>query len=105
MPDETLKSIQSRLRAFRDARDWRPFHNPKDLSAAISVEASELQELFLWLSREDASERVKDEHERVSDELADVLIQALNFADIASIDPIAAMHRKIDMNEAKYPVD
>lgn len=74
-------------------------------SGAISIEAAELQELFLWISSQGSSELLRKRLPDVQAELADVLIQCLNFADAAGIDVLRAIESKIDANEEKYPVD
>jgi NTP pyrophosphatase (non-canonical NTP hydrolase) len=95
-----LHAIQAALRAFRDARGWAPLHTPKDLAAAISIEAAELQELYLWRApNEGAISR-----ERVGDELADVIIYCLHLADVEGVDVVEAIRLKIAKNEARFPV-
>ncbi|MFO8141852.1 MAG: nucleotide pyrophosphohydrolase [Marinobacter sp.] len=88
----------ARLRQFRDDRDWKQFHNPKDLSLALSIEAAELLELFLWKSPEQADVN------RVKEELADVFAYALLLADSYDLDVEKIVLDKIAMNEKKYPV-
>src|SRR5215217_4432281 len=101
-----LTAISERLRKFRDAREWEQFHTPSNLAAALAIEASELQEIFLWTRSSDDDVQVLNEKEgAVADELADVLISALNFALAAGIDPVSAIWDKIERNEARYPVD
>jgi dCTP diphosphatase len=97
--------IQDRLARFRDDRDWRQFHTLKDLAAAIAIEAAELQELFLWKPIEEEPELIETSREAVENELADVVIQSLNFASVAGVDLVAAINRKIDKNEGRYPAD
>jgi dCTP diphosphatase len=75
--EPTLADLQERLRAFRDERDWRQFHSPKELAAAIAIEAAELQEFFLWTDPEEAARVAQNKREGVEAELADVLIQCL----------------------------
>lgn len=87
-----------RLRQFRDDRDWKQFHNPKDLSLALSIEASELLELFLWKSPEQA------DVSKVKEELADVIAYALLLADSYELDVEQIVLDKIALNEKKYPV-
>ncbi|XKH02224.1 nucleotide pyrophosphohydrolase [Marinobacter nauticus] len=87
-----------RLRQFRDDRDWKQFHNPKDLSLALSIEASELLELFLWKSPEQA------DINKVKEELADVVAYALLLADSYDLDIEQIVLDKIALNEKKYPV-
>ena len=75
-----------------------------NLAAAISVEAAELQEILLWASPQDESEILATRRTEISDELADVFIQCLNFAAVAEIDVLTAIEVKIAKNETKYPV-
>ena len=105
MPSEDWERIQQRLDRFRDDRDWRQFHTLKDLAVAIAVEAGELQEHFLWQPVEREDELLRSSREAIENELADVLIQSLNFASAAEIDVVAAVNRKIDINENRYPAD
>lgn len=97
-----LKYITDLLIKFRDERDWEQFHDSKNLAAAISIEASELNELFLWKTAKD-SENV-DIH-RLCEELADVFSFALLLADKHGIDPIEIIEEKIKINAKKYPID
>jgi NTP pyrophosphatase (non-canonical NTP hydrolase) len=100
-----LAALQARLSRFRDERDWARFHSPGNLAKAISVEAAELLELFLWVAGEEEAEVSSSRRSEVEAELADVLIQCLNFADAAGIDVLAAVDRKIEVNEQRYPVE
>lgn len=86
------------LKKFRDERDWGQFHNPKDLALAISVEAGELAELFLWKASQDA------EKEKVKEELADVFAFAFLLADKYEFDIKEIVLEKLEKNRAKYPV-
>lgn len=87
------------LKKFRDERDWEQFHNPKDLSLAISIEASELLELFLWKNADDAN------IEKVKDELADVFSFAFLLADKYNLNVKDIVLNKINQNAMKYPVE
>ncbi len=101
-----VAGLQRRLAEFAAARDWQPYHTPKNLAAALSVEASELLEIFQWLTPEQA-ERVMDDSgsaHRVADEVADVLAYLLQFCTVLGIDPLAALAAKIDRNEVRFPV-
>jgi dCTP diphosphatase len=100
-----LAAVQARLKRFRDAREWAQFHSPGNLAKAISVEAAELLELFLWVAGEGEDEALSTQRAEVEAELADVMIQCLNFANAAGIDVIAALNRKIEINEERYPAD
>ncbi|MFQ5896399.1 MAG: nucleotide pyrophosphohydrolase [Nitrospinota bacterium] len=92
--------------AFRDRRDWRQFHNPKDLSISISLEAAELLELFQWKGPEEVRALVADPqgHRQVSWEMADILILLISLADILGVDLIKAAREKLEENDRKYPV-
>jgi NTP pyrophosphatase (non-canonical NTP hydrolase) len=105
MADRRLAEIEERLARFRDDRDWRRFHSLGNLAAAISVEAGELLDHLLWSPPRSEQEIVAKRQEEIEAELADVVIQCLNFAAIAGIDTLAAVERKIAVNEERYPVD
>ena len=98
--------LLSLLRKFRDDRDWKQFHNPKDLAAAIAIEAGELQEHFLWKSKDEvtADLAAAGKRQEVVDELADVLICALLLADYLGVDIDEAVRAKTAANARKYPV-
>ncbi|MER0448838.1 nucleotide pyrophosphohydrolase [Streptomyces sp. Edi4] len=101
-----LTALQRRLAAFAAARDWGPYHTPKNLAAALSVEAAELLEIFQWLTPEQSKAVMSDPDtaHRVSDEVADVLAYLLQFCDVLGIDVLAALAAKIDRNELRFPV-
>jgi len=101
----TLEVITQRIREFRDARDWAQFHNPKEMAIAISIEASELLEHFLWKTPEESLERVTNKSEEIEDEIADIAIYLFELADNLEINLIDAMDRKIRKNDAKYPAE
>ena len=93
-----ISKITEELRKFRDERDWAQFHNPKDLALALSIEASELLELFLWKSAEEA------DADKIKEELADVLAYAFMLADKYGLDVAQIMQDKLAKNNLKYPV-
>jgi NTP pyrophosphatase (non-canonical NTP hydrolase) len=103
--DLDLAALQRRLVDFAGARNWEPFHTPKNLATALSVEASELLEIFQWLTPEQAAEVMDgpDTAHRVRDEVADVLAYLLQFCAVLDIDPLAALDAKIDRNESRFP--
>lgn len=101
----TLDKTLHRIREFRDARDWARFHNPKDMAIAISIEASELLEHFLWKDSAEVDARVDTHREAIAEEIADIAIYLGELADNLGIDLVAAMNRKIDKNAVKYPVE
>ena len=93
------RQLTKELVKFRDERDWQQFHNPKDLALALSIEASELNELFLWKKAEEA------DPEKVKDELADVIGYALLIAEKYQFDINQIVLDKIKKNAEKYPAD
>ncbi|HNV50918.1 MAG TPA: nucleotide pyrophosphohydrolase [Bacteroidales bacterium] len=97
-----IKEIINHIVAFRDERNWEQFHNAKDLAVALSIEASELNELFLWKS---PAETGNIERKFVADELADVLMYALLLADRFKFDVKEIILDKIKKNALKYPVE
>jgi NTP pyrophosphatase (non-canonical NTP hydrolase) len=105
--DETtpLAALRARLRAFNAARDWGRYHSPRNLAMAVSVEAGELLELFLWSADDGPQPPVAAREPRVAEEAADVLISLLNLCEAAGIDLAAAVDAKIARNEARYPAE
>ena len=94
-----LKKLEDLLVQFRDERDWEQFHNPKDLAVALSIEANELLETFLWKKAEDANV------EKVKEELADVLAYSLLIAHHYNLDVSQIIKDKVAKNAEKYPVE
>lgn len=94
-----IKALIDKLVQFRDERNWEQFHNSKDLALALSIEASELNELFLWKKTEEVNE------EKLKEELADVFAYALLLANKHNLDVADIVKRKIEKNSEKYPVD
>ena len=91
--------LKEEIRNFCEDRKWGQFHNGKDLAAAISIEASELQEAFLWKKAESVSE------DKVREELADIFIYALRMADVYKLDVAEIVRNKLGKNALKYPVE
>jgi NTP pyrophosphatase (non-canonical NTP hydrolase) len=96
-----MNELTKRVVAFREARNWKQFHNPKDLAISLNLEASELLELFQWKSSEDA---ISDKYNDLSDELADVFYYTLLMAHDVGIDLEKALLDKLEKNEMNYPV-
>lgn len=94
-----IKDITNALLKFRDERDWSQFHNGKDLAIALNIESSELLELFLWKSADNANV------DKIKEELADVLAFAFLMADKYNFDIKEIMLKKIAQNAQKYPID
>jgi len=103
----TVGEIRERVLAFARERDWEQFHSPKNLSMALAAEAGELMEHFLWTESKDSAATLTDSKKRskIEDELADVVIYALEFANIGGIDLAKAIEAKLAQNAAKYPVE
>jgi len=101
----TLVELQDRVARFNLDRDWSQFHNPRNLAMAVSVEASELLELFLW-SRDDGPQPpVASRDPQVAHEMADVLICLLSLAERMNVDLASAVQTKLQLNALKYPVE
>ena len=103
----TIKDLKKIVDSFVDERNWKKFHSPKNLSMAISIEASELMELFQWLDLDQAKEvkkagKIRDE---ALDEIADIFIYTLAFCNTNEIDISKALINKMKKNIKKYPVD
>ncbi|WP_329455090.1 nucleotide pyrophosphohydrolase [Streptomyces sp. NBC_01497] len=100
-----VPELQRRLTEFAAARGWEQYHTPKNLVAALSVEASELLEIFQWLTPEQSAAIMSDPRaaHSVEDEVADVLAYLLQFCVVLGIDPLAALAAKIERNETRFP--
>lgn len=106
MSDLDIAALQQRLIEFADARQWTPYHNPKNLAMALTVEAAELAEIFQWLTPEESADVMSDPDKafRVRDEVADVLAYLLQLAGACGVDVVRALAEKIDRNELRFPV-
>ena len=100
-----IEELQRRLQAFADQRDWNQFHSPKNLAMALIVEAGELAEHFQWLTQKESFSLPDDKLGDVGEELADIFVYLVRLADQLDIDLPAAVDRKIELNEQKYPAD
>jgi len=98
MTKETINAILK----FRDDRNWKQFHNPKDLALSISLEAAELLEVFQWSGSDTVCESKKD---KIKEELADVLNYCILMADVCELDMDEIVQEKIKNNNEKYPVE
>jgi len=100
-----VKKLQDELSQFSKDRDWEQFHTPKNLVSALSVESSELQEIFQWLTAEQSLNLNQKQLEATEEEIADVAIYLLRLCDILGINLEDAINRKIVRNNEKYPVN
>ena len=101
--DSAIDSLTLALRRFAQERDWEQFHSPKNLAAALTVEAAELLEHFQWLTEEQSRNLPEGKRLAVSHEIADVLLYLLQIADKLQIDIVAAANEKLALNGARYP--
>ncbi|RSK29223.1 nucleotide pyrophosphohydrolase [Bacillus sp. HMF5848] len=97
-----LKQLIGNIVEFRDERGWKPYHNEKDLAISISLEANELLENFQWKSSEEA---IQSSAQNIKEEMADILIYLLQLADKMEVDLEEEVHKKMEKNALKYPVN
>ena len=102
---DTFEQLKAPLQAFADERDWDQFHSPKNLSMALSVEASELVECFQWLTEEQSKNLSPEQRQAVIDEMADIQVYLLRLATKLDVDMLKAVEQKMVKNAAKYPAD
>ena len=102
-----VADLRAAVAAFVDARDWRPFHSPKNLAMSIAIEAAEILELFQWLDNEQAWVAGDDPAVRaaLAEELADVVIYCLSLSNALDLDLSTAVLAKLETNEGRYPAD
>ena len=99
-----IDEITKRIVAFRNARDWKQFHNPKDVALSLVLEATEVMEHFQWKNKEEIEKYVVESKGEIGEELADVLYWVLLMSHDLNIDVLAALDKKMKINEKKYPV-
>lgn len=97
-----MKALQEKMLKFRDERNWKQYHKPKDLAISISLEASELLENFQWKSDEEA---IAENFENIQDEMADVFLYLISMSDALGIDLVEISEKKLTKNAEKYPVE
>lgn len=105
MSDAFLNELAMQLREFARERDWEQFHSPKNLAMALVVEGGELLEQFQWLTPEQSEDPGPEKVQRISDEMADVLIYLVRLADSLDVDLQQAVQGKLAHNREKYPAD
>jgi NTP pyrophosphatase (non-canonical NTP hydrolase) len=103
--ENDLETLRNRLRRFADTRDWGRFHSPRNLALALVGEIGELSAELQWIADDEVADHLSDPaaRARVGDEVADVLIYLIQFADACGINLLSEAHAKIDRNEARYP--
>lgn len=102
---QSLSELQSMIRKFCDERDWGQFHNPKDLSISLALEAAEVLEHFQWKNEDEMTKYSVDHKGAIAEELADVLYWVLLLSNKLDIDLIGSFQEKMLKNEQKYPVE
>jgi len=100
-----IKYLTDKIIKHRDARNWKQFHNPKDVSISLAIEAAEVMEHFQWKNTKEMEEYVKTHKEHIGEELADVLFYLLLMSYDLGIDIVKAFNKKLKKNEKKYPIE
>lgn len=107
-PPRSLAELVDALRRFREERDWRKYHTPKNLAMSVAIEAGELMEHFQWLTNEEAETLAAEDpkaREEIGEELADVLMYCFHLADIMGLDILQIVHAKLEKNRLRFPID
>ena len=103
-PPKSLKDLQRSVVKFRDERDWKQFHNPKDLAISLVLEATEVLEHFQWKNKEEMAAHLATHRKDVGEELSDVLYWVLLMANDLEVDVVKAFEEKLKKNAEKYPI-
>jgi NTP pyrophosphatase (non-canonical NTP hydrolase) len=102
--EDKLDIIFQKALRFRNERDWKQFHDPKNLAEALSIESGELLEKFLWMSTEKSFDVDNQKLEEIKEEVADIMIYLTYLCDTLNIDLSQAVEKKLDVNNTKYPI-
>jgi dCTP diphosphatase len=102
---DSISELTAQIQTFVDARDWRKFHNAKDLAVAIAAEAGELMQHFVWQQDDQIAKRLEKNREEIASEIADVAILLFEFADNLGMNLGEVMQAKIARNDVRYPVE
>lgn len=102
---KTIEDITNKIIAFRDARNWKQFHTPKDLAISLVLEAGEVMEHFQWKTKEEVEEHIRTHKADISDEIGDVLLYLIQLADILDINVLDAAYSKLNKSAQNYPVE
>ncbi len=105
MTADSLDGLREKLRSFALERDWDQFHTPRNLACAVVTEAAELLAHFRWADDAGASNLTEVERQKISYEIADVLLFLVRLSDKMDIDPILAANEKLKINAGKYPIE
>jgi NTP pyrophosphatase (non-canonical NTP hydrolase) len=102
---DKIEELTKRIIKFRDERDWKQFHNPKDVALSMVLEAGEVMEHFQWKDKEEVEEYLKQNKNDVAEEIADVLYYVLLMSHDLNIDITEALDKKLTKNESRYPIE
>jgi NTP pyrophosphatase (non-canonical NTP hydrolase) len=105
MADDSIATLTREIQAFCDAREWRQYHAPKELAVAITAEAGELLQHFVWQTAEQSEQRAVARREEIAGEIADVAILLFELADNLGLSLAEIMRAKLARNEERYPVE
>ena len=100
-----IDDLTSKIVDFRDARDWKQFHNPKDMALSLVLEAAEVLEHFQWKNQTEIENHVQEKKNEIGEELADVLYWILLMSHDLDVDVATALRKKIKKNESRYPLE
>ena len=100
-----IEELQKKIASFAKERDWEQFHTPKNLACALSVESSELLEIFQWMSRDEEENLSSETKQRISEEISDIFVYLVRLADVLNIDLEKSITQKMQQNAEKYPAD
>jgi len=100
-----IESLIKKIIEFRNRRDWKQFHNPKDVAISLVLESTELLEHFQWKNTEEIKKHIIDSKDEIGDELADIMYWVLLLSHDLEIDILKTLDNKIKKNEKKYPVE
>ena len=101
----SMEKLRNEITSFIANRNWQKFHSPKNLAMALTVEAAELLEIFQWLTPEESSHPTQETLSHIEEEIGDVMIYLTTVATSFGLDPIDAAHKKLRLNEKKYPAE
>lgn len=100
-----MDTLKKQIANFAKERDWDKYHSPKNLAIGLAVEASELLEIFLWLTEDESRNLPESKLDNIKEEIGDVMIYLVNIANQFGLDPIECAKRKLELNKEKYPRD
>ena len=99
-----MEKLQAGITSFIAKRNWKKFHSPKNLAMALTVETAELLEIFQWMTEQESCQPTEEVLLHIEEEIGDVMIYLTTLAGSLNLEPIAAAHKKLRLNEKKYPV-